>query len=152
MAVKQETKFKVYFAIGLAAIFALLVLFLFSGDNLGLLKSIFTHDLSNEELRDKLNDFGWRGYITIAVLSMIQVVCVFLPAEPVQVLSGLTFGFPIGLLCCYVGILLGNITILLLHKTFGDQLRKFFVKKLHLDFEKIAQSSKCMLIIFIMYF
>lgn len=152
MPVKQETRLKLYLAIGLTVIFALLLLFVFSGDNFALLKSIFTHDLSNEELRDKLNDFGWRGYITVAVLSMIQVVCAFLPAEPVQVLAGLTFGFPIGLLCCCAGILLGNTTIFLLHKTFGHRLHGFFVKKLHPDFDKIARSSKCVLIIFVLYF
>lgn len=151
MAVKKETKQKLYIAVGLVAFFALL-LFAFSGDNFALLKSVFSGDLTNEELRDLLNDFGWRGYIITVVLAMLQVICVFLPAEPVQVLAGLTFGFPIGLLCCCIGILIGNTAVFLLHKTFGNRLHKFFVRKLHLDLEKIARSSKCVLIIFVLYF
>lgn len=152
MAVKKETKQKLYIAVGLVAFFALLLLFAFSGDNFALLKSVFSGDLTNEELRDLLDDFGWRGYIITVVLAMLQVICVFLPAEPVQVLAGLTFGFPIGLLCCCIGILIGNTAVFLLHKTFGNRLHKFFVRKLHLDLEKIARSSKCVLIIFVLYF
>ncbi len=151
MAIKKEIKYKIYIAFSLLIIFALLAFFVLSGDNFSLLKSVFLDDLSNEQLKDTLKGFGWRGYITIVVLTIIQIVCSFLPAEPVQVLSGLTFGFPVGLLCCSIGILLGNTTIFLLHKSFGDKLRSFFVKKLHLDFDKIAKSSKCVLIIFILY-
>ena len=149
MPVKKETKHKLYLAIISIVLFVLLMLFMFSGDNFDLLKSLFTSDQSNEELRDKLNDFGWRGYITITVLSVLQVVCAFLPAEPIQVLSGLTFGFPIGLLCCWLGVFIGSSIIYQLYNSFGDNLSNFFVKKLHLDLEKIAQSSKCVLIIFI---
>lgn len=151
MTIKKETKYKLYISAALFVVFILLMIFVFSGDNLHLIKSIFYDDLSNEELQETLRDFGWRGYITIAILSMLQVVCAFLPAEPVQVLGGLTFGFPVGLLCCCVGVLLGNTVIFLLHKIFGEKLDVFFVKKLHLDLEKVAKSKKCELIIFILY-
>ena len=152
MTLKKETKSKLWIAIGLIVFLALLMVFVFSGDNYDLLKSVFNDDLSNEELRDKLSEFGWKGYITVVALALLQVICAVLPAEPVQVLGGLTFGFPIGLLCCWLGVLLGNSVIYLLQKTFGDRLRGFFIKKLHLDLEKIAQSNKCVLIIFILYF
>ena len=88
----------------------------------------------------------------IAVLSMLQVACTVLPAEPVQVLAGVTFPFLIGLACCMIGVLFGNTLIYMLQKSFGDQLRSLFIKKLNLDLEKIAQSSKAILIIFILYF
>lgn len=151
MAITKEAKYKLYITIGLLVFLAMLLLFVFSGSNFDLLKSIFMDDLSNEELRETLSGFGWRGYITVAMLSMLQVVCAFLPAEPVQVLGGLTFGFPIGLLCCCIGILMGNTVIFLLYKTFGDRMHRFFVKKLHLDLDKIARSSKCVLIILLLY-
>ena len=152
MSIKKETVHKLYIALGAIVVFALLMLLAFSGDNFVVLKNLFTQDLSNEEMRDLLNDFGWRGKITITVLAMLQVVCAFLPAEPVQVLGGFTFGFPVGLLCCMVGVLLGNTLIYVLQNVFGDRLRGFFVKKLGLDLEAIANSGKCVLIIFILYF
>lgn len=152
MTVKKDTKIKVYIAIALVVLFGLLMLFMFSGENFDLLKSLFKEDMSNEELQDKLRDFGVRGYITVTMLAMLQVICTFLPAEPVQVLSGLTFGFPVGLLCCWAGVFLGNTLIYVLQNTYGDKLRRFFIKKLHVDLEKIAKSSKSTIIIFILYF
>jgi len=149
---ERQTRQKALIALCAAVIIALLILFALSGDNWHLLKSLFGKDLSNEQLSDQLKEFGWRGYIAIAALSALQVVCTFVPAEPVQVLGGFTFGFPVGLLCCMVGVWLGNTLIYMLHKTFGDQLRGFFVKKLHLDMEKISGSSKSTFIIFLLYF
>lgn len=151
MALKKNVTYKLYISAALLFIFAALAIFVFSGDNFQLIKSVFYKDLSSEEIRDTLSKLGWRGYITTAILSTLQVVCAFLPAEPVQVLSGLTFGLPVGLLCCCVGILLGNTIVFLLYKVFGEKLNKFFEKNLGLDFEKIAKSSKRDLIIFILY-
>ena len=152
MALKQRTKNKIYLALGVTAFVALLMVFAFSGGNFALLKSLFVKELSEEQLRDRLMNFGWRGYITAAVLSTLQVVCAFLPAEPAQVLSGFTFGFPVGLLCCMAGVLLGNTIIYLMYRVCGNRLRHFFIKTLNLDLEKIASSSACVFIIFILYF
>ena len=149
---RQQTKQKLYIAFGVVAILALLMLLAFSGDNFDLLKRLLTQDYSNEQLRAQLKEFGWRGYVVITVLAMLQVICTFLPAEPVQVLGGFTFGFPVGLLLCMIGVLVGNTLIYMLQSIFGDRLRGFFIKKLHLDLETIAQSSKCVLVIFILYF
>ncbi len=130
----------------------LFVFFLLSGDNLKLLKELFSGDLGNEELRDRLKDLGFGGYITIAVLSMLQVVCTFIPSEPIQVLGGLAFGFPIGLLCCMVGVFLGNSAIFALYSAFGNRLRNYFIKNLSFDFEKAANSARITAVIFLLYF
>ena len=79
-------------ALGMIATFVFLILFALSGDNAKILKNLFTQDFSHEELRDQLMDFGWRGYIVIAALATLQLVCTFLPAEPVQVLAGILIG------------------------------------------------------------
>ena len=81
----------------LIALLAGLAFLLLSGGNINLIKSIFTEDMTREEIRDTLSDLGYRGYITISLLSMLQVIVTVLPAEPVQVLAGVTFGFQIGL-------------------------------------------------------
>ena len=133
-------------------IFGLMGVFVFSGDNFDLLKSLFIEEHTQEELQDKLTGFGVKGYITIVILSMLQIVLSFLPAEPVQVLAGLTFGFPIGLLCCTIGVLLGNTFIYIMYRLYGNGLRNYFVKNLHVDLDKAALSKKLILIIFILYF
>ncbi len=148
----KKTKIRIAAIIGFLILFALLMWFLFSGGNLELLRSIFLEEHTRDELRDKLADFGVRGYVTIVVLSMLQVVMTFLPAEPAQVLAGVTFGFPIGLACCMVGVFLGNSLVFALYRAFGDRIRDYFVKNLHFDFERAAVSKKLTAVIFLLYF
>jgi len=152
MTARKQIKEKLLIAIGLIVLLALLTALALSGGNLALIKSLFVKDLSNEELMEQLMGLGWRGYLAITVLSTLQVVCAFLPAEPVQVLAGFTFGFPVGLLLCMTGVFWGSTLIYVLQSFFGEKMRAFFVKNLKLDLEKIARSSKAVLIIFILYF
>ncbi len=130
----------------------LFLFFLLSGDNLKILKELFTGTMDNDELRDELMDLGFGGYITIGVLSMLQVICTFIPAEPIQVLAGLAFGFPIGLVCCVIGVFLGNTVIYALYSAFGNRFRNYFVKNLSFDFEKAANSVRITAVIFLLYF
>ena len=95
---------------------------------------------------------GIRGYATISILAMLQVVFTFLPAEPVQVISGIAFGFPVGLLCCSVGVLLGNSVIYALYKTFGNRMKDYFSSNLNINMDKVASSKRLVAIIFILYF
>lgn len=147
----NKKKDTLYVALGAVIFAGLLSLFIFSKDNLLLLKSVFWDDLSQHELRAKFDIFNWHDYVTLIGLSALQVVCTFLPAEPAQMLSGLSFGFGIGLLCCVAGVFVGNSVIYLLQRSFRGKLQGFFRKTLHLDLEKIAKSSKCVLIIFLLY-
>jgi len=145
MGVQQQIKKKWIVTVGAAAVLSLL-LALF-GNN----PTFFDEGFSNEMLRDHLQSFGWYGYVVTSALSALQIICTFLPSEPIQVLAGFTFGFPIGLACCMAGVLVGSTLIYLLQQSFGDRLRGFFIKKLSLDLEKIAQSSKVLLIILALY-
>ncbi|MBE6787217.1 MAG: hypothetical protein E7537_02595, partial [Ruminococcaceae bacterium] len=108
---KKSTKDKLIITAGLFVLLVLLLAFMFSGSNFDLLISLFDKRLTADQLRDKMMGFGVRGYITIAILSMLQVVCAFLPAEPTQVAAGVVFGFPVGFACCAVGVAIGNTLI-----------------------------------------
>mgnify|MGYP006967411060 CR=1 FL=1 len=123
---KQETKLKILTALGVLLVVLLLTVFLFSGENSDLLKSLFTDNLSNEQLQERLRGFGLRGWITTAVLSMLQVICTFLPAEPVQMLAGLTFGFGEGVLCCIAGVFLGIKALRTLAVNIGFNIFSFY--------------------------
>ena len=83
---------------------------------------------------------------------MLQVVMAFLPAEPVQVIAGITFGFLRGLAACAFGVILGNSIIYLLYRVFGDKLNDYFDKNLDFDIEKVGASGKLTAFIFILYF
>ena len=148
----KKAAYKVLSIVISVVLFALLLLFLVSGDNFDLLKSLFAEEHTKEELRDKLASFGMRGYVTIALLSMLQVIMAVLPAEPVQVLSGITFGFPIGLACCMAGVFLGNTIIFFLYKRFGARLNGYFDRKVKFDISKLSCSNRALLAILVLYF
>ena len=131
---------------------ALLAWFLLSDENILLFKSIFSGNYTQDEIQDKLREVGIRGYITISVLSMLQVIVAILPAEPVQVLAGITFGFIRGLAACAVGVFIGNTVIYLLYKLFGTKLNTYFDKNLDIDIGKAGESGKITALIFILYF
>ena len=152
MKSKIPLKYKIMTAIFLAVFLSLLLWFFLSGENAMLLRSIFLEKQTGDELRESLLALGFRGYITIAALSMLQGLMAFLPAEPVQVIAGLSFGFPLGLLCCAIGVFLGNLMIYILYRVYGEKIQDYFIRNINIDFEKAATSEKIVFIIFILYF
>lgn len=149
---KKIHKGKLFASLSFIPILFLLYLFLFTGDNKEILRTVFSHDLTNEEIQEHLSGFGIRGQITISILAMLQVVIAVLPAEPVQVVAGLTFGFWIGTLACLVGVMVGNTVIYVLYKIYGDKLRSYFNHNLDIDFSSASTAYKVSLVIFILYF
>ena len=148
----NDKKTKIVTGILIIPVIFLLGLFLFTGENVQIIKTVFTSDLSNDQIQEMLAEIGWRGYITVAVLAMLQVVIAVLPAEPVQVVAGLTFGFPIGLAACLAGVVLGNSAIYFMYKVFGDKIRKYFDKKLDIDMDSAGRNGKITAVIFLLYF
>ena len=149
---KKSLKIKIFSIIAFVILFFLLMLFLLSDENIALIKSVFSDDVSGDEVHDILLGLGMRGYVTVVILAMLQVILTFLPAEPVQVVAGLTFGFPVGLLLCTIGVFIGNTVIYVLYKVYGDKLNEYFDRKLHFDFDKLGKSGRITLTIFILYF
>ena len=149
---KKIHKGKLFASLSIFPILLLLYLFLFTGDNKEILRTVFSHDLTNDEIQEHLSEFGIRGQITVSILAMLQVVIAVLPAEPVQVVAGLTFGFWIGTLACLVGVAVGNTVIYALYKVYGDKLRSYFNKNLDIDFDSASTTYKVSLVILILYF
>ena len=83
---------------------------------------------------------------------MFQVVLTFLPAEPVQVIAGLTFGFLKGGLVCLAGVFVGNTIIYILYRIYGQRLMEWFEHNAEFDFEAAKNSPKVAIIVFILYF
>ena len=148
----NDRKTKVVTGILIIPVIFLLGLFLFTGENVEIIRTVFTADLSNEQIQEMLANIGWRGYITVAILAMLQVIIAVLPAEPVQVVAGLTFGFPIGLAACLAGVIVGNSIIYFMYKVFGDKIRKYFDKKLDIDMDSAGRTGKVTAVIFLLYF
>ena len=133
-------------------VLALLGWFMVSGENYKLIQSMFSDDLSGEEFKELLRSFGIKGGVTLGVLSMLQVVLTFLPAEPVQVLAGIGYGVWRGVLICLAGVFVGNTLIYIMFKSLGDKLSKYFEKNIDIEFDKIKNTNRLVLIIFVLYF
>ena len=151
MKQKMPKKFLILSVLGVVAFVAILAWFFSFGDNYELVRSVFFSKNTSEQMRDKLQDMGLRGQIAVGVLSMLQVILAFLPAEPVQMLAGLSFGFWQGLLICAAGVLVGNLVIYLVYRLFGNQLRHYFVSNLKVNLDRAATSDKVVLIVLILY-
>lgn len=149
---KPRLKRKIFTAIAFFFLFIGLMVFLFSGDNFEVLKELFNNNLTKDEIQTTLGKLGYKGYITIGILSMLQVVLTFLPAEPVQVMSGVAFGLWKGGLICLTGVFVGNIVIFILYKIYGDKLNDYFHKNAEFDFDAARNSPKVALVVFILYF
>ena len=150
--VKSKIKNRVITVIAIIPIIFLLGKFLFTSENILIFKTVFTKDLSNDQIQEVLAGIGWRGYITITILSMLQVLVAVMPAEPVQVVAGLAFGFPIGVAACTAGVIIGNAIIFFAYKLFGEKMRKYFDRKIDIDLENAGSNGKVTAAILILYF
>lgn len=148
---KSKLAKKIITALILLALLAGLLALLFSGDNEQIIYDIFS-GAPLEQILAEVQSLGWRGMVVFGVLSMLQVVVAFLPAEPVQVLSGISYGLWVGVGICTVGVIIGNTIIYVLYRVFGDRLSNYFKKNIEVDFDILSNSKRITLMIFILYF
>ena len=151
MSNNKKKKFKIIALISFLLIFAGLVVFLFSGENYSVLSEIFRSGATKEEIRSAISKLGFRSYLVVGILSMLQVVFTFIPAEPLHVISGVSFGLIKGGLVCLIGIMLGNTIIYLLTKIFGQRLKDYFTSDSDFDFKSASNSNKVALIVILLY-
>lgn len=131
----------------LAGILSLLLI----GDNFQLFKEFFRKGITQEEIREIAQKFGWRGIVSIGLLSMLQVILMFLPAEPVQVIAGVSYGLWYGILICLAGVFIGNTIIYICYKIFGKGMREYYSRKIDIDWSSAKTVWGVSLIVFIMY-
>ena len=77
--------------------------------------------------RELLRSKGLLGCLTVVLVEALQMVVVFIPAEFIQISSGLSYPFPLALLLCDLGICLGATIIFILVRVFrfsSDAARK----------------------------
>lgn len=151
---KPSRKIKRKIFTGLACLVILVGLgyFLMSGGTLDIIAKFFSDGVSQNEIRSFVDALGIKGYATIAVLSMLQVIFTFVPAEPVQVIAGIGFGLWEGVLTCAIGMVIGNTILYFLYKIYGQKLTEFFEHDAEFDFASARTSNKISFIVFLLYF
>ena len=95
------------------------------------------------------------GFLIVPLVEAFQMVVIFIPAEFIQISSGLSYPFPIALLLCDLGVCLGASIIFLLVRTLKFHSEAYDKQKETID--TLARSGKkhrstvlFMLLLFIM--
>ena len=143
----NKKKKKVILGIVLGTALVLLGIFLCTGKSGALVRELLVTHSADEDWQE-IFDFGAEGMLGISLLSMFQTILLFIPAEPIQVLAGLSYGFGYGVILCLIGVFVGNTVIFGLYKIFGERLDHFFTKRIHLDFESARHHGRIAVIVF----
>lgn len=79
-----------------------------------------------DRFRDWIDGFGaWSGVVFVAVRAL-QTVVKIIPAEPLEIGSGLVFGAVGGMLLCLLGSMIGSAVILCLTRILGVRVLELF--------------------------
>ncbi len=84
----------------------------------------FFSDVDN--LKAWINGFGNFGSLAFVAIRTVQTVVKIIPAEPLEIGSGLAFGIWGGMFLCLLGSVLGSVVILLLTRKFGTKVINLF--------------------------
>lgn len=107
---------RIVILVSLTAVIALFALFL-KDILVPYIKMELAHDL--EGAKELLRSRGVLGFFTVVLVEALQMVVVFIPAEFIQISSGMSYPFYIALLLCDLGVCLGATMIYVLVRAFG---------------------------------
>ena len=65
-----------------------------------------------------LKERGWKGFLAVSLVEALQMIVVFIPAEFIQISSGLSYPFYMALILCDFGVCLGATIIFVLVRVF----------------------------------
>ena len=111
---KKSTQ-RIIILVSVIAAVALFVLFL-SDILIPFIRLEINNDV--EGAKELLVDKGILGFLSVVLVEALQMVVVFIPAEFIQISSGLSYPFYIALLLCDLGVCLGATIIYVLVKAF----------------------------------
>ena len=121
------------------------------------LKDIFFPLVKLEINNDKdaakalLESKGFLGYMTISLVEALQMVVIFIPAEFIQLTSGMTYPWYLALILCDIGVALGaSIIYFIVHvfKFNGDIFHK--TNKIE-KYERMAKTRNTMIFMYILF-
>ena len=149
----NKNKFKIM-KICIFIIFIVIAIFL-TIKFLPLFKSLSTQE-GRLEFKSQIDNLGIKGIFIIVGLMFIQVLLVFLPGEPVELLAGICYGPIGGLMIIFLGSFISSVLIFFAVKKYG---RSFVYGFLNEEKIKKIENSKCLkdkskleLIMFLIFF
>ncbi|MBO6054450.1 MAG: VTT domain-containing protein, partial [Oscillospiraceae bacterium] len=96
-----------------------------------------------------LKDRGLLGFLTVTLVEGLQMVVIFIPAEFIQISSGLSYPFPIALLLCDLGVCLGASIIYFLVHTFRSRFS--VLEKRNSALDRLSSGMHARSVVLILY-
>ena len=115
MQSRQRRREKLIVALIVLAIVAMFTFFL-KDIMIPFIRMQMNHNV--EGATELLKERGILGFLSVGLIEALQMVVVFIPAEFIQISSGLSYPFPIALLVCDLGVGLGATIIFVLVRLF----------------------------------
>ena len=147
---KKNTAEKISMLILLAVIILLYASFL---------KEILIPFLRMEASRDLegaktlLQEKGLLGFLTVTLVEALQMVVIFIPAEFIQISSGLSYPFWAALLLCDLGVCLGASIIFLLVRNLNFQSTAYEKRKSKIEnFSAAVHERNAVLFMYLLFF
>ena len=116
---KSSNRIEKLIVLGLLLVIVLLYAFFLRDILVPFLKLEIRHDLDGAQ--QLLRSRGLLGFLAVTLVEALQMVIVFIPAEFIQISSGLSYPIYISLLLCDLGVCLGASVIYILIRCFGVQ-------------------------------
>lgn len=112
------------FGLIVAIVVAVLIVWRVFGDTLTQMLYLL-HNGNSDDIQTFLEEEGsWHGMIATILLSMIQVISIFLPGFAIQIAAGILYGWWKAFLLCYCGFLLGNILVFTVSRQMGAHIKE----------------------------
>ena len=102
--------------------------------------------------RELLISRGVLGFLTVILVEALQMVVVFIPAEFIQISSGLSYPFLLALLLCDLGICLGATIIFVLVRVFRFSNDAYRRKEAVIDKLAASKARKDRSVMLLLYF
>ncbi|MCR5332552.1 MAG: VTT domain-containing protein [Bacilli bacterium] len=101
--------------------------------------------------KELLASKGWIGFITVSVIEALQMVVIFIPAEFIQLTSGMAYPWWIAIILCDIGVILGSTIIYFLVNIFkfdGDIFnRSSKIEK----YARLSRSNSTMALMYVLF-
>ncbi|MBQ9832765.1 MAG: VTT domain-containing protein [Clostridia bacterium] len=149
---KNNSKTRYIFTFTAISAFVILLFVLYRNEIASLISVLVSTSMTDLEKREALSLlFGIKGAVIIGVLSTLQIAVPVFPAEPLQVIAGIGYGFWGALIICMAGVFIGNTIMFLMSRIFGNKLTKYLDANIDIDFSSAKAQNKLFTIIFILY-
>lgn len=103
--------------------------------------------------RELLAARGIQGSLTVVLVEALQMVVVFVPAEFIQISSGLSYPFPAALLLCDLGVCLGATIIFVLVRSFHFQSAAYLRRRQRIErLSAAVHERNTVLLLYLLFF